>query len=228
MALLQNSSLEADLVASIYEAAVINDRWPSVFAQISALFDLAGGGLAWESPSGQVWMGSDGIQGVLADFAAGGWGSHNERLIRANREGQFSFVQDVDLFTEAEMNSLPIYRDFLHPRGFGYGTGTLITGPLRTPISVVFERKRALGPLPIQTMQILDRLRPHFARSLVLTSEIERQRAETLLSGLSVVGLPAAVIRDNGQILAANSLFITAQQRVVIQAFDRLIRVLID
>jgi DNA-binding CsgD family transcriptional regulator len=214
--------ISSDLIGSIYEAAVFPERWPEVIENISEEYDLWGGAIAWGTGRDQKWLASPALVELLNDFAAEGWGLRNERLFRANREGQFSFVQDFDLFTQQEWDSLPIYQDFLVPRGFGYGTGTLIANAAGIDISIVFERKLSQGVIRPQTIAVLDTLRPHIARSMVLATDHERQQADMMLKGLSAIAAPAAIVQTNGRVLSANHQFIHKQKRVSIHAHDRI------
>lgn len=215
-------TMQSELIGKIYEAAVFKDRWPEVIATIGRYFDFWGGALTWEAGGERRWMGTANFLDVMEEFVAEGWATKNIRLEKANREGQFSFVRDTDLFTSEERRTIPIYRDFLAPRDLGCATATLISGPDDTNISVCFERYLTKGNISDEAIRILDSLRPHIARSLVLATELDQQKADLLTAGLSAIGAPAAIVQDNGCVLAANPLFTTAPRRVSIRARDRI------
>jgi DNA-binding CsgD family transcriptional regulator len=215
-------AIQSELIGKIYEAAIFKDRWTEVVATISRYFGFWGGALTWEAGGERRWMGTANFLDVMDEFIAEGWATKNIRLEKANREGQFSFVRDTDLFTSEERRSAPIYRDFLGPRGLGCATATLIAGPEDINISVCFEQHLTKGNISDEAIRILDSLRPHIARSLVLATELDQQKADLLTAGLSAIGAPAAIVQDNGCVLSANPLFTTAQRRVSIRARDRI------
>lgn len=215
-------AIQSELIGKIYEAAIFRDRWPEVVATIGRHFDFWGGALTWEAGGERRWAGTTNFLDVMEEFIAEGWAKKNIRLERANREGQFSFVRDTDFFTSQERHSMPIYREFLAPRGLGCATATLIAGPEDINISVCFEQHLTKGSISDEAIRILDSLRPHIARSLVLATELDRQKADLLASGLSAIGAPAAIVQDNGCVLSANPLFTTALRRVSIRARDRI------
>lgn len=215
-------AFQSDLIGKIYEAAVFPDRWPGVIADISRHCDLWGGAITWDAGHGRKWIATSNFQELFEEFVAEGWAENNTRLEKANREGQFSFVHDHDLFSAEERDNMPVYREFLHPRGFGHAAATLIGGPESIDISICFERQLVHGLISPKLIGFLDSLRPHIARSLVLSAELEQQKADIMVSGLSAIGAPAAVVQHDGRVLSSNAKFENAQQRISIHARDRL------
>ena len=55
-------------------------------------------------------------------------------------------------------------------------------------------------------LDILDRFRPHLARSALLTARWRLERLRVATEALAIIGLPAAVISLGGRVLAVNSL----------------------
>ncbi|MCR6498513.1 LuxR family transcriptional regulator [Shinella sp. CPCC 101442] len=215
-------AIQSELIGKIYEAAIFKDRWPEVVAAIGRYCDLWGGALTWEVGGERRWMVTPNLLEVLGEFVAEGWAAKNTRLERTNRAGQFSFVREADLFTAEERRTMPIYRDFFTPRGLGCATSTLIAGPENTGMSLIFEQTLIKGNIGDEAIRILNSLRPHIARSLVLATELDQQKADLLTTGLSAIGAPAAIVQDNGCVLSANPLFTTALRRVSIRARDRI------
>ncbi|WP_312990539.1 helix-turn-helix transcriptional regulator [Rhizobium populisoli] len=196
-----------DIIATIYEASVFPERWPAVISAICKTGDFFIGATTASSGALGTWMLTPNAGILFDDFVAGGWAERNERLERAVKKGQYSFVQDFDLFSENEWQELPIYRDFLVPRGFGYGTATVIPTPGARQMVVIFERRLEQGRIGPQSIDMLNRLRPHLARGMLLSAEMERQSAQKMLIGLSAIGAPAAVVAADRRVIAANGDF---------------------
>src|SRR5262249_9287810 len=55
-------------------------------------------------------------------------------------------------------------------------------------------------------VQKLDELRPHLARSVLLSARLQLERARLASETLAALGLPALVLNEQGKVLAANSL----------------------
>ncbi|WP_425962461.1 helix-turn-helix transcriptional regulator [Rhizobium nepotum] len=213
----------ADIIDDIYEAALFPDRWPKVLATISHRLDFWGGALTWGKGDEQVWLFTPSFQELMQAFMKDGWNHRNDRLTRAVREGQFSFVHDFDIFTHAEWAALPIVRDFLMPRGLGYGVATQVAPPDHPEMTILFERRLDSGVIGPETMAALGRLRPHIARSLTLATQLQRQKADAMTHGLNAIGAPAAVLQASGRVLSANNLFQTIKKCISIRARDRIL-----
>ncbi|MCD4658532.1 helix-turn-helix transcriptional regulator [Agrobacterium sp.] len=212
----------ADIIDDIYEAALFPDRWAKVIATIGQRLDFWGGALTWGKGEEEAWLFTPNLQELMQAFMEGGWNHRNDRLTRAVREGQFSFVHDFDVFTHDEWAGLPIVRDFLMPRGLGYGAATQVAPPDHPEMTVLFERKLDSGVIGPETMAALGRLRPHIARSLTLATRLQRQRADAMTLGLNAIGAPAAVLQASGRVLSANGLFQTLQKCISTRARDRI------
>jgi hypothetical protein len=52
----------------------------------------------------------------------------------------------------------------------------------------------------------LDELRPHLARSALMSARLQLERARIASETLAVIGLPALVLNEQGKVLAANHL----------------------
>lgn len=194
-----------------------------MIATIGHRLDFWGGALTWGKGEEESWLYTPNFQELMQAFMEGGWNRRNERLTRAIREGQFSFVQDFDVFTHDEWAGLPIVRDFLMPRGLGYGVATQIAPPDHPEMTVLFERKLESGVIGPETMAALAGLRPHIARSLTLATVLQRQKADAMTLGLNVIGAPAAVLQASGRILSANDLFLSLQKSISTRARDRIV-----
>ncbi|MCW0983945.1 helix-turn-helix transcriptional regulator [Agrobacterium deltaense] len=218
-----NNISSADILDDIYEAALFPDRWAKVIAVIGQRLDFWGGALTWGKGEEEAWLFTPNFQELMQAFMEGGWNHRNDRLTRAIREGQFSFVHDFDVFTHDEWAGLPIVRDFLMPRGLGYGVATQVAPPDHPEMTVLFERKLDSGVIGPETMAALGQLRPHIARSLTLATGLQRQKADAMTLGLNAIGAPAAVLQASGRVLSANTLFQTIQKCISTRARDRIV-----
>ncbi len=68
----------------------------------------------------------------------------------------------------------------------------------------------------------LERLRPHISRAALLTAKIRHQRAVATVEAFETIDTPAALVRTNGMVLAANAGFTTLDSQISIGAGNRL------
>lgn len=195
------------LIADIYEAAAIPELWPELLGKLSALVEGAGGLLFTTSPDHTRWTASDEIRPMLEDFVNDGWAALNQRPRRIAELNYAGFIHEPDVFTLEELDRDPVYTEFFRKRGLGWAAGTLISVPNGDSVIFSFERAYAKGPYERATIDWFDRLRPHLARAALLSTRLGLARVRAMTDALASVGLPAAVLRNGGGLLAANAAF---------------------
>jgi hypothetical protein len=93
-----------------------------------------------------------------------------------------------DIYTDEELEADPIYRDLLWLAGLGWCAGTLIPAPTGDVLFLSVERERARGPVEAAIIQQLDTLRPHLARSALMSARLQLERARAAAETLSLIG----------------------------------------
>lgn len=131
------------------------------------------------------------------------------------------FLREVDLFSEGELDAEPIFRDSWRKMGLGWGAATAFALPTGEALSIVLSRTIAQGPADVATIQRLDMLRPHLARTAVLAARLHLERAQAASQTLAALGLAALVLDDVGKVLAANTLIQDLVNIVHWRAVDR-------
>jgi DNA-binding CsgD family transcriptional regulator len=116
------------------------------------------------------------------------------------------FLTELDLFTPDEWDQEPLCREFWRPQGIGWLVGTTIPVPTGECLNFIFTRRIERGPVERAIVQKLDELRPHLARSALISARMELERARGASEALGLVGLPALVLNEQGRVLAANNL----------------------
>ncbi len=104
------------------------------------------------------------------------------------------------------MDQEPLFRDLWRPLGIGWGVGTNIAISTGDNVSFVLARRNERGPVEPAFVQKLDELRPHLARSALISARLQLERARAASEALALVGLPALVLNEQGRVLAANHL----------------------
>jgi DNA-binding CsgD family transcriptional regulator len=140
------------------------------------------------------------------------------RLFAARHTG---FLTELELFSPEEWNLEPLFRDMWRPQGIGWAVATAIPIPTGENVVFCFARWTERGPFERTIVQKLDKLRPHLARSALLSARLQLERARIASETLAALGLPALVLNEQGKILAANSLIEALTAYVQWRARDR-------
>lgn len=207
------------LIDRIYEAAAIPEHWPRVLQDIGDLAGARGAILLTADPTGSRWIASPAVHDDMLAYEQGRWHEKNTRLKLAMAKQHAGFLRDIDVFSSPEdVQNDPQIREFFRPRGLGWGVGTTIPVPSGDFIVLSIDRDFDRGPVEHDVVPRLDLLRPHLARSALLTARLGIERARVATSALSVLGLPAAVLAHNGALLSGNDQISTLIPSVI---FDK-------
>ena len=180
--------------------------WPDVLRDTSKISESAGASLFVTNPDVTAWTASKNARPITERFIADGWYWRGQLMSRVHGARHPGFLRDVDLCSQAELEEEPIYRDNWRKMGLGWGAATAIVLPTGEALSIVLSRATAQGPADAATIQRLDRLRPHLARTAVLAARLHLERAQAASQTLAALGLAALVLDDAGKVLAANAL----------------------
>lgn len=195
-----------DLSDRIYEASVIPELWEDVLEVLSEYCGTRGGVLFTVSAGGATSIVSPGAIDGFQKFVEGNWDSVNSRRERSLARNHAGFLTDLDLFTEEELRTDPLYQGFLYPEGLGWCVGTHIVTPNDDMLIMSFERELKRGPVPREAVAWLDSLRPHLARSLSMTARLKEKLAAAITDSLGAFGIPACLVDARGRMKAANAL----------------------
>jgi hypothetical protein len=139
-------------------------------------------------------------------FDAGDFYTRSSRAARALASGHAGFLREYDIFTDDELADDPVYRDLLWPVGLGWCAGTAIRLPTGDELYICSERRRSRGPVEATAVEQLDALRPHLARTALMSARLQLERVHAATATLASLGLPALVFDLSGRVLAANEL----------------------
>jgi DNA-binding CsgD family transcriptional regulator len=210
-----------ELIDRIYEAAALPEFWPAVLDELTAagsgfatIMSTSGPSRNTRSPTsitgcalGQGdwrWLASkDGVE-LTKQYFTGNWAQRNDRMDRLLRAHHPGFMVDLDMYTREELDREAIFKDFLRPRGLGWGVATAISVPTGDMLVFDIERRLEAGPAEPETVRRLDMLRPHLARAGFLSCRLAFERMRAAVLALEQVGLPACLIGHNLRILAVN------------------------
>ena len=214
--------MDSELIDRIYECSVVPELWPSVLDDLATLTE-ARGGLLFSARKQLCWTASGSIRNVFEDYVNDGWFMRCPRRPCLMSQTQPSFFVEHDLWSEDQIDHDPIYRDFFRPRGLGWSAGTGLQVPTGDTIVVSVERTFERGPFEAEYVSTLNTLRPHLARSALVSARLGLQRARGAAEALSELRLPAFLLRETGAVIEANAWTEALAEQVKFGVGNRLI-----
>lgn len=195
------------LIERIYEAAALPDQWPSVLSAVGQACGAPGALFFTNSLTNFSWTSAPEVAWIIEDYIAQGWIADNVRGAPMIAEFHPGFRTDSDYRTAAERAALPVYRDFLIPRGIDAAAGTMFQGAFNDAIVMTVEHfpshAHAAAAVPL-----LDALRPHLGRALSLAARLSDTVAATATMALGSAGTAAAVVSGDGRLRSVNDQFV--------------------
>jgi DNA-binding CsgD family transcriptional regulator len=218
--------MDLSLTDRIYECAFAPELWPDVLDEFAKIADAFGGLLIavnGETISPTV-PASKTLVAMTQQYIAGyehlyGQGPASRRLLTSLHLG---FIRDSDVMTDEEIENDPLYRELLWPAGMGNAAGTTISAGTGDMLMCILVRERVKGPVTPAQVQQLDALRPHLARSVLMSARLHLERARVATETLNLLGLPALVFGFDGRVVAANALIEAETDHIRWRARDRL------
>jgi hypothetical protein len=213
--------MDPELVDRIYESSFVPELWPGVLDELAKIAEGPGGTLFIKKADLQYWTASPGSYERAEKMVNGDWFWRGQVVARAFAMRHAGFLTELDVFTPDELDQEPIYRDFWRPLGIGWAVGTAVPIPTGETVLLFMTRRTERGPFERAIVQKLDELRPHLARSALMSARLQLERARIASETLAALGLPAMMLNEQGKVLAANSLIEALAGYVQWRAYDR-------
>lgn len=198
--------MKADLIDRIYECSVVPELWPEVLDELAGLTGARGGLLFSVRNRVLNWTASTEIKDIFRAYVEDGWFPRCNRRVCLFGQTQPGFFVEQDFWSDRELDENPIYRDFFRPHGLGWSAGTGLKMPTGDHVVFSVEREHSRGPIEQERIERLNELRPHLARSALVTARLGLQRAIGAKDVLTAMGLPALLVNQVGTVIEANHL----------------------
>jgi DNA-binding CsgD family transcriptional regulator len=209
------------LIDRIYESCFAPGTWPDVLEEIGRLGDAPGASLFVSKDEVLHWVASPEPRERASQIVREGWLWRGTIVATLFAQRYAGFLIDIEYFTPEELDREPIYRDLGQPQGVGWGMATAIPIPTGENVTFVLSRRMELGPFERAAADRLDELRPHLARSVLISARLQLERARVAGEALGALGIPALVFNETSKVLAANPLIEALTPFVRWRAFDR-------
>ena len=183
----------------LYEAGAIPECWPLVLHEFMGAIDGGGSVLVVKRGDDLRWVASsDEFAEVVRDHYAHPQGQdRTARLLKANHAG---FLSEHQLWSDDELMHSSLYQELLIPRGYGRSVATAVFSPGGESFIFHAEGPSRLGKVSSETIEALDRMRPHLARAALLSSRLGLERTRALTRALDLLEMPAIILSERGRI----------------------------
>jgi DNA-binding CsgD family transcriptional regulator len=213
--------MNAQLIDRIYESCFAPETWPDVLDEIGRIGDTTGASLIVSRNNVLHWVASPEPRERAKKFVKEGWLWRGQIIAKLFSLRIPGFLIDVEFFTPEELDREPIYREVWRPAGVGWGMATAIPLPTGENATFILSRRTERGPFERASADRLDELRPHLARSVLISARLQLERARVAGEALAALGVPALVLNETGKVLAANRQIETLTSLVRWRAFDK-------
>ena len=218
-------SEDETLIDRIYEAAFVPEEWRDTLAALAARFGSRDGALGIMSETDLRWAATErcaaAMSTIVDDVSLREILQGDLRMQRLVEMDHPGFVQANDILTSEELTA-DTFQGFLRNNGIEWQATTLVPLPSGATGWFSFERTAEAGRYEDTQLAQLDELRPHLARAALMAARLGMERAQTTVSALAALGLPAAVLTDTGRVLIGNALFEALSQLFLPVAFGGL------
>lgn len=196
----------ASLEERIYEASVLPEFWRPVLQDFARFADSSEAIVVATNGVDSRWVASSDYYSERA-FEHYSYPTGQERTRRLIARKHAGFLTDMDVFDIEELRNDPLYVEMMIPNGYGRGIATAIDVPGGDTIVVHAEGPFSSVPIAAKLRGRLDAMRPHLARSALISSRLAFERARTAVDTLQGLGFSACAVGSNGIVLVANEAF---------------------
>jgi DNA-binding CsgD family transcriptional regulator len=213
-----------NLIDRIYDAALFPDAWPALLQDLAGTVEAAGCTLLTRRNDNWVgWRLSPGMSAYNGDVYLTSEAAQRSRttaaMIAANHAG---FVADHDVMGDEEFLSDPMMTEWGTPAGLHRVAATAIFVPGGDTAVYHIQRRAGRPRFTSEELGLLDRLRPHLARSAMLAARWRLERLRAATEALALIGVPAGILDAGGHVLATNAPLEALTDHVVWRTRNRL------
>ncbi len=213
--------MDAQLIDRINESSFSPEAWSGVLDEMGRIAGAPGASLFVSRKDVLHSVASPEPLARAEKIVREGWFWRGTIATRLFAQRHAGFLIDLDYFTPEELEREPLYRDLWRPQGIGWGLATAIPIPTGENATFVLSRPTELGPFDRASADRLDELRPHLARSVLISARLQLERARVAGEALAALGVPALVVDESGTVLSANKLIESMPNYIVWRAFGR-------
>jgi DNA-binding CsgD family transcriptional regulator len=212
------------LADRLYEAALVPELWTETCERLAAEVGSTASSIFTVDELGNYrYVTTPNIAGAFAEFATSDKRLSNIRPVRGMERSPFAFARDVDVLTPEEYEADRIRTDFIEPYGFQWEAGWAFQEPTGHTIVISMMRGKGLDHFSDEEIARLNLLKPDLARAAYMASRMAFHEASSMTDTLAMLGVPAAVLGDSGQVVAANGELDALSPRIRTGASDRLV-----
>jgi hypothetical protein len=196
---------QGTLADRLYEAALVPELWTETCERLA--FEAGSSSAAIftiDTQGTHRYVATPNVAEVYAEFARSELRFQNIRPQKAMEKFPFSFARDIDFLTPEELAQDVILKEFIQPAGMQWEAGYGFQEPTGHTIIVALMKAKGLDNFSNEDIVRLNALKPDLARAAYMSSRLAFNEARSMTETLAMLGLPAAILGESGQVVAAN------------------------
>lgn len=198
-----------NLIYSVYDAALLPEKWPDALELIGGLFNAEGAVIIFYSGNAPAdFIFSPGLQDAVRVYIDEEWWRRDIHAQRAIERHMTSgdVLSDFTLATQEETETLPIYADFFQRVGFGRLMFNVMLPDLDMLVALSVPRARWKGSFTDNEMATLRAIGRHVEQSLRISLRLANLEAtqSVLLSALDVIEAGIYALDGEGRLVLTN------------------------
>ena len=194
-----------ELVDRIYEAAFVPELWPSVIERIGEISVARSGSLLiMDGISEPRWKATEAVEEALGSFIESGTWRSCAMAANAPSLLRRGFTLDSDVLGPEVIAADPAHQ-MQRALGLGSQLACVLQMPTEEFVVWTLEHDLDAGPPETESIEQLNDLIGHLARSSLIAARLGLEKARTTVSALQSLGLPAAVLSASLRVAASNA-----------------------
>ncbi len=198
------------IIYAVYDAAMSPDKWPNVLSQIGELFNAEGAVIIfYENNVPADFIFSENLRNAVQLYLDEEWWRHDihaQRAIECHLTSGDVF-SDYTIATSAEIESLPIYKDFFRRAGFGWLMSGVMLPDLDMLVALSLPRAKWKGEFTAAEMTLLKEIAHHVEQALRISLRISSLEAteSTVLAAIDAMDASIYALNENCEIILSNA-----------------------
>lgn len=211
-------------VDQFYEAAFLPELWPSACEALAEEVDSTSATIfAIDERGGHRFVCTENVREQTSRYISDPRRVNNPRPTRALERFPFTFIRELDVMSEEELENDVVLNEFIRPAGLNWSAGCIFQEPTGHIILLDFLRRQGMDHYSDADLAHLETLKPDLARAVFLASRLAFSEAKTIANTLSSLGLAALVLGAGMRVMAMNAEAEGLSPRITTGYHDRLV-----
>lgn len=192
------------VLASLYEAAVIRDLWPTALQQFAEFWGSRGALITRGDRNHQGLLYSPSLDATVSQFFEQDWHLNDYRTAKCMPLANIGFVTDQHIIDYDDIARSDYYSRFAKSAGVPWFATGGIKRSDGVALGVSLQRSEKEGAFSVAEMRKLNRILPRLREVLSLGYRMSTEQELSMLSGLDLIDQAAVVLDRSSKVCGMN------------------------